>query len=175
MIERRRQMTAEMRRVRREIQETHMTRIRVKLYSLALMSITVGCTGPMGTLRPGPLMTASEAATFTVIPPATVFDGSYTNTLRIVRSFGGGKDVQEWCTSPGQPIITVENGQFTYAVSHPNVPGNATPIYPAIMAADGSFYGAITAGVVSGRVSGKQIEGKIDGSACVYTFSGNRI
>jgi hypothetical protein len=154
-----------------------MTRIRVKLYSLALMSIAVGCAGPMGTLRPGPLMTASEAATITVIPPATAFDGAYTNTLRLARSFGGERDVlvQEWCTSPGQPIITVENGQFTYAVSHPNIPGNATPIYPAIVAADGSFYGAITAGVVSGQVSGKQIKGKIDGSACVYTFSGNHI
>ena len=152
-----------------------MTRIRVKLYSLALVSITVGCAGPLGTLRPGPSMTASEGATFTVIPPATAFDGSYANTLRLAQSFGGGKDVNEWCTSPGQPLITVENGQFTYSVSHPNVPGNATPIYPAIMAADGSFYGAITAGVISGRVSGKQIEGKIDGSACVYAFSGNRI
>ena len=152
-----------------------MTSIRVKLYSLALVSITVGCAGPMGTLRPGPSMTASEAATFTVVPPATAFDGSYTNTLGVAQSFGAGQDVHEWCTSPGQPIITVENGQFTYAVPHPNIPGNATPIFPAIMASDGSFYGAIIAGVISGRVNGQQIEGKIDGSGCVYTFSGNRI
>jgi hypothetical protein len=129
----------------------------------------------MGTLRPGPSITASEAATFTVIPPATEFDGSYANTLSVVQFYGSGKVVHDWCNSPGQPIITVENGQFAYAVPHPNIPGNATPIFAAIMAADGSFYGEIVAGVLSGRVSGKQIDGKIDGSGCIYIFSGNRI
>ena len=72
-------------------------------------------------------------------------------------------------------MITVANGQFTYAVPHPNVPGNATPVFPATLAADGSFYGEIVAGSMSGSVSGAHIQGKIDGSACLYEFSGDRV
>jgi hypothetical protein len=63
---------------------------------------------------------------------------------------------------------------FSYAVPHPNVPGNATPNFPATLASDGSFTGQIIAGSISGRVEGNRIQGHIDGSACIYDFTGNR-
>ena len=34
----------------------------------------------------------------------------------------------------------MSNGQFTYSVPHPSVPGEPTPVYLVNMAQDGSFY-----------------------------------
>jgi hypothetical protein len=132
---------------------------------VAAVLIASGCAGPMGTMRP------SES---NLTPPVTSFDGSYRSTIRVTGSLGSGRDTSGWCRSPGQPIITVTNGQFTYAVPHPNVPGNATPVFPATMREDGSFYGEIIAGTISGSVRGTHIQGMIDGSACIYDFSGDR-
>jgi hypothetical protein len=152
-----------------------MSKYTIPIPTMVLALTLVGCAGPMGTMRPGPSLTAAEEVNYKVEPPVTAFDGSYRNTIRIITSFGSGADNSGWCTSPGQPIITIANGQFTYAVPHPNVPGNATPVYQATMKEDGSFYGSITAGVVSGAVEGTRIVGKIDGSACLYAFSGQRV
>ncbi len=70
--------------------------------------------------------------------------------------------------------LSVVNGQFSYAVPHPNVPGNPTPVYPATLAEDGSFTGQIVAGTIAGHIQGSRIEGSIDGSACLYSFTGER-
>ena len=106
-------------------------------------------------------------------PPVTSFDGSYRNTIHVTGSFGVAQTTS-WCDSPGQPVITVANGQFSYAVPPPNVQGQATPAFPATMTQDGSFYGQVVGGTISGSVQGTHIEGRIDGSACLYTFVGNR-
>src|SRR5215472_9569526 len=124
----------------------------------------MGCAGPMGTLRP---------ATSEITPPVTAFDGSYRNSLRVVSSFGAAQDMP-WCDSPGQLLIVVENGQFSYRVPHPNVPGDLSPIFPAVVAADGSFKGQIIAGSMYGQIQGRHIQGRIDGSACVYDFVGDQ-
>ena len=34
---------------------------------------------------------------------------------------------------------------------------------------------AVIAGTISGQVQGTRIEGRIDGSACLYAFAGNRM
>jgi len=136
----------------------------VKLYPAAVMLILSACAGPMGPIR----VEATPPPT-----PVTSFDGAYRNTIRSVRSFGADQ-AAAWCDSPGQPLITIQNGQFSYAVPHPNVPGNATPNFPATLAADGSFTGQIIAGTINGQVQGNHIQGVIDGSACIYEFSGNR-
>jgi hypothetical protein len=41
----------------------------------------------------------------------------------------------------------VADGQFSYAVPHPNIPGNPTPAFPATFAADGRFSGQIIWGM----------------------------
>jgi hypothetical protein len=69
----------------------------------------------------------------------------------------------------------VANGQFRYAVPHPDVAGNSTPAFPASFAADGRFSGQVTGGMIYGRVEGRHMEWRIDGSACLYTFTGRRI
>jgi hypothetical protein len=133
---------------------------------VAAVLMVSGCAGPMVIMHP---------SVSNPTPPVTSFDGSYRTTIRITGSLGSGRDTFGWCQSPGQPIITVTNGQFSYAVPHLNVPGNPTPVYPATMREDGSFYGEIISGTISGSVSGMHMQGKIDGSACIYDFSGDRI
>jgi hypothetical protein len=134
------------------------------LYPLALLLTLAACAGPMGTLRPGPAAP----------PPSTAFDGSYRSTIRIT---GGSASAQGqgWCQTPGQPMINVRDGEFSYAVPHPNVPGGPTPVYQAAMETDGSFSGQGVGGSVSGRVTGARIEGRIDGMGCIYEFSGYRV
>lgn len=134
------------------------------LHAMVLLLVFAGCAGPMGTIHSNPPPP----------PPPTAFDGSYRDTIRVTGSFGAAQTTS-WCDSPGQSVITVSNGQFTYAVPHPNVSGRPTPVYQANMAPDGSFYGQVITGSISGHVSGTHIEGRIDGSACIYTFSGSRV
>jgi hypothetical protein len=126
----------------------------------------------MGTPRPGLSVRADqvESANQTT-PPVTAFDGSYHNSIRVVTSFGSAQNTT-WCDSPGQPLIVIEGGQFSYRVPHPNVPGEASPVFPAIVAADGTFYGQITLGSIYGQIRDGHIQGRIDGSACVYGFAG---
>ena len=107
-------------------------------------------------------------------PPVTAFDGTYRDAIRTVSSFGAAQTTS-WCNTPGQPIITIANGQFTYSVPHPDVPGAATLVFPATMAADGSFTGQVVAGSISGQVRGTHMDGRIDGSACIYQFTAERM
>jgi hypothetical protein len=130
---------------------------------MGLLLMIGGCAGSMGTIHSDPPPP----------PPVTSFDGSYRSTIRTIHTFAG--QTNPWCDSPGQPIITVENGQFTYTVPHPNVTVGLDLRFPATIAQGGSFYGVIITGTISGRVNGTHMEGKIDGSACVYAFTGDRI
>ena len=129
---------------------------------MVLLLLIGGCAGPMGTIHsnPPPL-------------PVTSFDGSYRSTIQNSHPFAG--QMVTWCDTPGQPIITVENGQFTYTLPHPNVSVNLDLAFPATIAQDGSFYGEIVTGSISGRIDGAHMAGKIDGSACIYNFTGDRI
>jgi hypothetical protein len=136
---------------------------QVSLYPMVLMLMVAGCAGSMGVIRP-------DTATASV----TAFDGSYRNTISIAASATVAKGTS-WCETPGQPVITVVNGQFGYAVPHPNMPGNPTPTFQAAVARDGSFLGRSNGGTISGQVRGTYIEGIIDGVGCRYTFAGNRM
>lgn len=135
---------------------------QVRLCSIVAMLMVAGCAGPMGTIHSDTVPA----------PVVTSYDGSYRNTIRVTNSAVKGTP---WCDSPGQPVITVANGQFSYAVPHPNVPGNPAPSYPATFAQDGTFYGQVVSGTISGQVRGTHMEGSIDGQGCVFAFTGDRI
>jgi hypothetical protein len=141
-----------------------MSRYLVSPHAVSLAVILGGCAGPMGPIRsdlPAP-------------PPVTSFDGSYRNTIRSVSTRAAQGTI--WCDTTGQAVTTVvTNGKFTVAVPHPNVPGNPTPAFPATFAVDGTFSGQVIVGTMFGRVQGRYMEGRIDGSACIYTFTGERI
>jgi hypothetical protein len=136
----------------------------IRLYPVVLASLIAGCGGP-----------AAVPQRQTEVPPTTSFDGSYQSAIRITHE---AKMVQgySWCKTPGQPIISVANGHFTYVMPHPDLPGNHPPTaFPATIRPDGSFVGQGVQGTISGRVRGTHIEGSIDGVGCVYAFAGNRM
>ena len=110
----------------------------------------------------------------TAIPPTTAFDGSYQSAIRVIHE-AATVEGYSWCQTPGQPIITVTNGQFIYVMPHPDLPGDHPPTaFPATFRPDGSFVGQSVQGTISGRVRGTQIEGSIDGVGCLYALAGNR-
>jgi hypothetical protein len=139
-------------------------RQRVRPYPLVLLVATAGCAGSMGTLRPD----APPA------PPVTTFDGQYRTTIALTGTAGAGTETA-WCKTPGQPVVTISNGKITYAVPHPNISGNPTPMFQATMATDGSFSGRVNDGSLSGHVQGTHLEGTIEGVSCIYAIAGNRI
>jgi hypothetical protein len=151
--------------------KVHSSRVReynvangfqIWLCPVVLMLIIVGCTGPM------------EVQQSNALPAAiTSFDGLYRTTIRVTGTAGGAKG-KNWCESPGQPVITVSGGHFSYAIPHPNVPGNPTPTFRASMAEDGSFAGQANNGTIAGQVRGPYIEGTVNGAGCLYAFSGTR-
>jgi len=128
-----------------------------------LLLTLAGCAGSMGTMH-------SDTAT----APVTAFDGAYQSTIRITFAADEAAGTN-WCQTAGQPIITVANGQFSYDVPHPNVPGNPTPSFQATLAQDGTFIGQANDGTILGQVSGTHIEGHIDGAGCGYEFTGQRM
>ena len=136
-----------------------MSRRLVSPHAVALAIILGGCAGSMGTIHSDP----------PAPPPITSFDGSYRTTIRITNTRATERTI--WCNTSGQSVVTVANGQFRYAVPHPDIPGNPTPAFPATFAADGTFSGQVTGGMIYGRVQGRYMEGRIDGSACLYTRS----
>jgi hypothetical protein len=135
----------------------------VRVCAMALVLATGGCAGPMGTIHAD-----------TTAAPVTAFDGSYQTTIRIASAATVTKET-DWCQTPGQPIVAVANGQFSYTVPHPNLPGNPSPTFPATMAKDGTFIGQGNDGTILGQVSGTHMRGSIDGAACAYDFAGDRM
>jgi len=135
---------------------------QLRLYPMVLTLMLAGCAGPMGTIHGN-----------TTNAPVTAFDGSYQSTIRVTGVAPEAKG-SNWCDTPGQPIITVANGQFSYAVPHPNAPSNMTSNFSASMAQEGSFSGQGVGGTISGTVHGIHIEGSINGQGCIYAFSGDR-
>jgi hypothetical protein len=126
---------------------------------MVLLLMITGCAGPMGTMHTDP-------------PPAfvTSFDGSYRDTIHITSTIMD----PSWCQTPGQPVITVANGQFSYAAPQSNVANSPTPVFQAVMAQDGSFQGQTNSGIATGLVSGTHMEGRLDGAVCIYAFSADR-
>ncbi len=137
--------------------------VQVRRCAMVVLLTIAGCAGPMGTMH-------SDTPTARV----TAFDGTYSNTIRVTGVAEGAQGTN-WCDTPGQPVITVSDGEFSYAVPHPNAPGNMTGSFPAALAQDGSFSGQVTSGTISGHVSGSHIEGTINGQGCLYAFAGDRV
>lgn len=136
---------------------------RIRLCPMVLMLLVAGCAGSMGTIHADPAPSS-----------VTAFDGSYRSTIRLTGTADVAKGTN-WCDTPGQPIITVSNGLLSYTVPHPNVSDEMTPTFEATIAEDGTFSGQVVGGTMSGTVSGTHMEGRIDGQACLYAFSADRI
>jgi hypothetical protein len=138
-------------------------RPEVRLCTMVLVLAISGCAGSMGTIHPD-----------TTTAAVTAFDGAYQTTIHVTSAAAAAQG-SDWCMTPGQPVITVANGQFSYSVPHPNAPGNPTPVFQATMAQGGAFAGQGNNGTISGQVSGTHMQGSIDGMGCIYGFAGDRM
>jgi hypothetical protein len=133
-------------------------------FAVALAIAVAGCAAPAG--KPTTAIATAPVAN-------TRFDGTYQTAIKITGMASSVKGTS-WCDTPGQPVVTISSGQFTYAAPHPNVPGNPTIPIPATVAADGSFAGQVTAGMISGQINGSTISGVINGAECIYAISGQK-
>ena len=102
----------------------------IRLYPVVLALLIASCGRPA---------TVTQSQTET--PPTTAFDGSYQSAIRVTHE-AATVEGYSWCQTPGQPLITVTNGQFIYVMPHPDLPGNHPPTaFPATFRPDGSFVG----------------------------------
>jgi len=106
--------------------------------------------------------------------PMPSFDGLYSGSIRI-RNVSSSSP-SDWCKTTPAVNIKVRNNGFDYAMPHPNVMGNPTPVYPAYIYPDGSIRSVpgSVAGVVTGQVTGNRMEGVISGLGCEYDFTAFR-
>jgi hypothetical protein len=88
----------------------------VRLCTTVLVLMTAGYAPPIA-------VPYSEPATV----PATAFDGSYR--AGILPTYASEDSPYSWCDTPGQLVIKVANGQFSYAVPHPYFPADVTPVF----------------------------------------------
>jgi len=132
------------------------------------VSVLVGAVA-LAEWASGPKTQPGGAATSA---PAVSWDGTYRGTIQIT---GLGSSVQRnWCETDPQMVVQVTGNSFTYAMPHPNVPDDPTPVYSTTIAPNGVFRSEIGSGVISDQVVGSHMFGIIDGSACVYAFSADR-
>jgi hypothetical protein len=103
--------------------------------------------------------------------PAFSFDGTYTGTIRLTSS-GTSQNPRKpnWCGTPPQISLFVENNTFTYNLTRPKAP---SLIFTAVVAPDGTISGSAADGEATmfGLIAGGQISGQIAGTACNYAFA----
>ena len=106
--------------------------------------------------------------------PIPSFDGLYSGSIRIRN--GSSSPPSDWCATTPTVRIEVRNNGFDYAMPHPNLIGNPTPVYSAYIYPDGSIRSipGIVAGIVMGQVTGNRMEGVISGLGCEYAFTAYR-
>ena len=106
--------------------------------------------------------------------PMPSFDGLYSGSIQIKNV--SSSSPRDWCETTPTMRIEVRNNGFNYAMSHPNVMGNPTPVYSAYIYPDGSIRSVpgIVAGIVTGQVTGNRMEGAISGLGCEYAFTASR-
>ncbi len=107
------------------------------------------------------------------------FDGSYRGTVTLTGISSGGK--REWCETDPVIAFTIASGTFAYVQPHPKVPltagtGSATANYTVNVAYEGTLHGQSNGGGnISGRVSAGHVTGTINGIACFYTFTADKV
>ena len=106
--------------------------------------------------------------------PIPSFDGLYSGSIRI-RNVSSASP-SDWCKTTPAVRIEVRNNGFNYAMSHPNLMGNPTPVYSAFIYPDGSIRSVpgTVDGIVTGQVTGTRMEGAISGLGCEYAFTAYR-
>jgi hypothetical protein len=112
-------------------------------------------------------------------PPAPLsvsFDGTYTGTITS-SSVSGNPAQANWCDTPPQISLSVHNNIFSYHLARPKRPQGMSLNLNAIVGPDGTISGSAANGAaqMDGLVAASQMSGHINGSACSYAFTAQRI
>jgi hypothetical protein len=107
------------------------------------------------------------------------FDGTYRGSIRVT-STGVPREQTSWCDTLPAISLALQNSAFNYVLLHPNVPKDSnyslSPTFAVVVAADGSFNATSQNGEAQmiGRITGSQLAGQINGTACNYAFTAQK-
>ncbi len=107
------------------------------------------------------------------------FDGTYRGSIRLTSS-GVPRGETNWCETPPALFLSLQNGTFNYVLLHPNVPKDSnyslSPTFAVVVAPDGSFNATSQNGEAQmvGGITGSQLAGQINGTACNYAFTAQK-
>ena len=141
-----------------------------KLVNIVFIAATAGCAAA-GSSVVAPSPTAAPVS----------FDGNYRGTILLTSksSLVGGAQ-SDWCDTPRNISLTIQNNVFNYVLAHPNVPQDSgyslSPNFAVTVAPDSSFQGSSQNGdaQMTGRITGTHLAGQINGTACDYAFTAER-
>jgi hypothetical protein len=141
--------------------------MRAAIPRTSCVILTIAISGCNAVGQPPPALPAAA-------PVAFSFDGTYTGTIRLTSSGTSANPHQaNWCDTPPQISLTIYNNAFTYQLTRPGLSLRLA----ANVAPDGTISGSDVNGeaVMDGLIGGSQIAGHINGTACNYTFTANRV
>ena len=118
-------------------------------------------------------------------PPAAApvsFDGTYRGRIQLTSTSseisGAGS---HWCDTPPVLSLLVQHDAFNYILAHPNVPQDSayslSPTFAVTLAPNGSFGASSQNGEAEmvGRITELHMAGQINGTACGYAFTADRM
>jgi hypothetical protein len=137
--------------------------------TVAILALIGGCVGSAQAPAPPPPSLESPVS----------FDGTYRGSIRVTSTgISGGQT--NWCDTPPAISLSLQNSAFNYVLLHPNVPKDSnyslSPTFAVVVAPDGSFNASSQNGEAQmvGRITGSQLAGQINGTACNYAFTAER-
>jgi hypothetical protein len=146
----------------------NMSHIRIG-GALAILAVIGGCARSEPPLAPPPPSLTSPVS----------FDGTYRGSIRVTSSgISGGQT--NWCDTPPAISLSLHNSAFNYVLLHPNVPKDSnyslSPTFAVAVEPDGSFNATSQNGEAQmvGQITGPQLAGQINGTACNYAFTAEK-
>jgi hypothetical protein len=145
-----------------------MNQIRIGA-TLAVLALIGACTRSEPPLAPPPPSLTSPVS----------FDGTYRGSIRVTSAgISGGQT--NWCDTPSAISLSLQNSTFNYVLLHPNVPKDSnyslSPTFAVAVGPDGSFNATSQNGEAQmvGQITGSQLSGQINGTACNYAFTADK-
>jgi hypothetical protein len=140
-----------------------------RLATIILLTAIGGCAASAPPAAPPPASLTSPVS----------FDGTYRGSIRVT-STGVPRSQTSWCDTPPAISLSLQNSAFNYVLLHPNVPTDShyslSPTFAVAVAPDGSFNTTSQNGEAQmiGQITGSQLAGQINGTACNYAFTAEK-
>jgi len=141
-----------------------------RVANIILVTAVSGCSAS------GPPAAVSQPA---AVPVS--FDGNYRGRIQLTSTSSLVSGAQSnWCNTPSEITLPIQNAAFNYVLMHPNVPRDSgdslSPTFAVAVNSDGSFNATSQNGEaqMTGRITGGHMAGRINGTGCGYEFTADR-